>query len=183
VQMANDQGQTAQCKAVGLGLGALIALDMEHDCIATYQKQGFHQLPEGATPAVASSTDPSKQVSQLLPPPMPQNQIDSLRARITKCWVPPPGINANSKETVILLVSFNSDGTLSRAPAVVNPVGDLTGPQAAMAESAKKAVLDCQPFKMLKPENYNTWKVMQFKFDPSELLRLPGRGPQPLAKT
>jgi colicin import membrane protein len=41
----------------------------------------------------------------------------------------------------------------------------------AMAESAKRAILRCQPFKMLKPEHYDQWKDIEINFDPQYMLR------------
>lgn len=40
-----------------------------------------------------------------------------------------------------------------------------------MAESAKTALRQCQPFTMLKREHYDKWKEVEMKFDPGELLR------------
>ena len=41
-----------------------------------------------------------------------QSEIDALRARISSCWSPPPGIDANSKVYVVLRVLFKPDGSL-----------------------------------------------------------------------
>ena len=38
-----------------------------------------------------------------------------------------------------------------------------------MAESAKRAILRCQPFNMLKPEHYEQWKDIEITFDPREM--------------
>jgi hypothetical protein len=56
-QLVNDKGQNAQCSAVGLGLGALIALSMEQTCVDRAQKQGYHQVAARGTPAAATSTN------------------------------------------------------------------------------------------------------------------------------
>ncbi len=40
----------------------------------------------------------------------------------------------------------------------------------ALAESAKRALLLCQPFTMLKPEHYDQWKDIEIKFDPPDCL-------------
>jgi outer membrane biosynthesis protein TonB len=97
-----------------------------------------------------------------------QSEIDALRARISSCWSPPPGIDVNSKLYVVLRVLFKSDGSMSQAPAVVEGSASALGP--ALAESAKRALLLCQPFTMLKPEHYDQWKDLELKFDPHELL-------------
>ncbi len=99
---------------------------------------------------------------------MSQSEIDALRARISSCWSPPPGIDANSKVYVVLRVLFKADGSLSHDPVLVEATASSLGP--ALADSAKRALLLCQPFTMLKPEHYDQWKDLELKFDPHELL-------------
>ena len=99
---------------------------------------------------------------------MSQSEIDALRARISSCWSPPPGIDANSKVYVVLRVLFKPDGSLGHDPVLVEATASTLGP--ALAESAKRALLLCQPFTMLKPEHYEQWKDLELKFDPHELL-------------
>jgi colicin import membrane protein len=97
-----------------------------------------------------------------------QSEIDALRARISNCWSPPPGIDINSKLYVVLRVLFKTDGSMSQAPVLVEGSASPLGP--ALAESAKRALLLCQPFTMLKLEHYDQWKDIELKFDPHELL-------------
>ena len=97
-----------------------------------------------------------------------QSEIDALRARISNCWSPPPGIDVNSKLYVVLRVLFKTDGSMSQAPVLVEGSASPLGP--ALAESAKRALLLCQPFTMLKSEHYDQWKDIELKFDPHELL-------------
>jgi len=97
-----------------------------------------------------------------------QSEIDALRARISNCWSPPPGIDINSKLYVVLRVLFKTDGSMSQAPGLVVGSASSLGP--ALAESAKRALLLCQPFTMLKLEHYDQWKDIELKFDPHELL-------------
>jgi hypothetical protein len=99
---------------------------------------------------------------------MSQSEIDALRARISSCWSPPPGVDANSKVYVVLRVLFKQDGTLGHEPVLVEATASALGP--ALADSAKRALLLCQPFTMLKPEHYDQWKDLELKFDPHELL-------------
>jgi colicin import membrane protein len=97
-----------------------------------------------------------------------QSEIDALRARISSCWSPPPGIDVNSKVYIVLRVLFKPDGSLSREPVPVEGSASSLGP--ALADSAKRALLLCQPFTMLKPQHYDQWKDLELKFDPRELL-------------
>jgi outer membrane biosynthesis protein TonB len=97
-----------------------------------------------------------------------QSEIDALRARISSCWSPPPGIDVNSKLYVVLRVLFKPDGAMAQEPVLVEGSASALGP--ALADSAKRALLLCQPFTMLKPEHYDQWKDIELKFDPHELL-------------
>ena len=99
---------------------------------------------------------------------MSQSEIDALRARISSCWSPPPGVDVNSRLYVVLRVLFKQDGSLVNEPVLVEGTASQLGP--ALAESAKRALLLCQPFTMLRPEHYDQWKDLELKFDPHELL-------------
>jgi hypothetical protein len=97
-----------------------------------------------------------------------QDEISALRARISSCWSPPPGVDSNSKVKASIAVFLKPDGSLARPPEMVEATPSPLGP--AFIESAKRAVLSCQPFTMLKPEHYQQWKQLQLDFDPKELL-------------
>jgi colicin import membrane protein len=111
-------------------------------------------------PNLGASTGTAAQLSQ--------SEIDALRARISSCWSPPAGVNASTKIYVVLRVLFKQDASMSREPVLVEGTASPLGP--ALAESAKRALLLCQPFTMLKPEHYDQWKDLELKFDPQELL-------------
>jgi hypothetical protein len=97
-----------------------------------------------------------------------QSEIDALKARLSQCWNPPAGITANSNIYVSLRVLMRHDGSLAAPPVVVEGSPSALGP--ALAESAKRALLQCQPFTMLRPEHYDQWKDLQLDFNPHELL-------------
>lgn len=97
-----------------------------------------------------------------------QSELDALRARLSQCWSPPVGVDVSSDLFVVLHVLFKADGSLASEPAVVESSTSALGP--ALADSAKRALLLCQPFTMLKPEHYDQWKDIEVKFDPHELL-------------
>jgi hypothetical protein len=96
-----------------------------------------------------------------------QSEIDALRERIRDCWSPPPGIDSNSNIYVSLRVFFKPDGSLAQMPVVVAGTASPLGP--ALAESGTRALLMCQPFKMLKPEHYAQWKDITVDFNPRDL--------------
>jgi hypothetical protein len=97
-----------------------------------------------------------------------QSEIDALKSRLSQCWNPPAGIDSSSKVYVVLRTLFKADGSLAANPVVVEGSASALGP--ALAESAVRALLSCQPFTMLRPEHYDQWKDLELKFDPQELL-------------
>ncbi len=96
-----------------------------------------------------------------------QSEIDALRARLRQCWNPPVGISEASKLYVVFRVQFKRDGTIAREPSLVE--GSAAQMDPALGESAKRALLQCQPYAMLKPDHYDLWKDMEIKFDPVEM--------------
>src|SRR5262249_30881274 len=115
-----------------------------------------------------------------------QSEMDALRARISSCWTPPGGIDAHSRLYVVLRVLFKPDGTMLQAPPLAEGSTSALGP--ALAESAKRTLLLCQPFTMLRPDHYDQWKDLELKFDPHELLgggepTFGGQVPQELNQT
>jgi outer membrane biosynthesis protein TonB len=97
-----------------------------------------------------------------------QSEIDALRARIRECWSPPVGAEDTSKLFVVFRVLFKQDGSIARDPVLIKGSASTFGP--ALAESAKRALLRCQPFTMLKPEHYDQWKDIEITFDLHEML-------------
>ena len=96
-----------------------------------------------------------------------QSEIDALRRRLSECWSPPVGAANAPNLKVVFRVLFNRDGSVAAQPAMVAGTASPYGP--AMAESAKRAILTCQPFKMLRAETYDQWKDIEITFDPREM--------------
>ncbi|MEM8786589.1 MAG: hypothetical protein AAGF19_12105, partial [Pseudomonadota bacterium] len=100
------------------------------------------------------------------------SEKDFLRQQIYKCWRAPAGA-ANPEELIVTLrITFSRDGKLSEPPRVLqagtSTFGGSSMTQAA-AESAKRAVLKCQPYQ-LPVEKYNSWRVVDMVFDPSRIV-------------
>jgi colicin import membrane protein len=96
-----------------------------------------------------------------------QSEIDALRARLRQCWNPPVGASDVQHLEVVFRVLFKRDGAIAYEPQLVRGTASQFGP--ALAESAKRALLQCQPYKMLKPEHYEQWKDMEITFDPRDM--------------
>jgi outer membrane biosynthesis protein TonB len=98
-----------------------------------------------------------------------QSEIDALRKRISECWQVPAGAESADKLAVVFRVIFRPDGTIARGPDVVVASASSFGP--AFAESGRRAILQCQPYTMLRPETYDSWKDMEIQFSPTDMFR------------
>lgn len=115
------------------------------------------------------SQNPSLGYSNATAGRLSQSEIDALRRRLSECWSPPVGAAEAPNLKVVFRVLFQKDGSVAAPPTLVAGTASPYGP--AMAESARRAILTCQPFKMLRPENYEAWKDIEITFDPREMFR------------
>lgn len=97
-----------------------------------------------------------------------QNEFDAFKQRLSECWSPPPGVDRNTDIYVQLRVLFRQDGSLAQQPVIVAGTASPLGP--AFAESAKRALLQCQPFTMLRPEHYAQWRDVTVNFAPHDMM-------------
>ncbi|MEZ5926629.1 MAG: cell envelope integrity protein TolA [Hyphomicrobiaceae bacterium] len=96
-----------------------------------------------------------------------QALIAALRQQIKRCWNPPTGATGADLMTVRLNIELSEDGMLRGMPRTLDR---QASPLFLIAEeSAVRAVFDCQPYN-LPTEHYTTWRSVNFKFDPSEML-------------
>ncbi len=101
-------------------------------------------------------------------PELSQSELDALRARLIQLWNPPIGIRNAGDMVIRVRVLLRPDGTLAGPPSV------LTTGNGPMFESARdsaiRAVFRGQPFDMLRPQTYETWKDIEVTFDPRDML-------------
>lgn len=98
-----------------------------------------------------------------------QSEIDAFRRRIASCWTIPVGAEGADNLKVVFRVMFRRDGTVERGPDTVEGTNSPYGP--AFAESGRRAILQCQPYTMLKPEHYDTWKDIEIGFTPRDMFQ------------
>ncbi len=101
------------------------------------------------------------------------SEIDAFRIQMRKCWNVPAGA-ANSEELrVSFEVHLNPDGSLSRAPKLIES-GQFSLQSNSFyrvaAESAARAIQRCAPYQMPQ-DKYQNWKILKLNFDPSQMLR------------
>ena len=98
-----------------------------------------------------------------------QSEIDALRARLMALWSPPVGVQDPNELIVNVTVRLRPDGRLAAPPFA--RVNGRSVAAMASRDSAVRAILTGQPFDMLKPEHYDTWKEIELTFDPKDMFR------------
>jgi outer membrane biosynthesis protein TonB len=95
--------------------------------------------------------------------------MGALQKRIGSCWSVPAGIRDADTIQVRILVKLGPDGTLQGRPQLAEaPAGSAIGP--AFAESAIRAIEQCQPYNFLpKAEYKGGWDYMDMIFTPRDL--------------
>ena len=71
---------------------------------------------------------------------------------------------------VTLNINLNQDGTLIGYPEIANSSSIKSDVHHVAAESAVRAVIQCQPYK-LPVEKYQSWREVKMNFDPKDMFR------------
>ncbi|MEX2629881.1 MAG: hypothetical protein WD341_08075 [Tistlia sp.] len=92
-----------------------------------------------------------------------------IRGQMQRCWRIDPGARSAERLRVSVRVRLRPDGTLVSPPEFQN-IGQMSDNAyyRAAAESARRAILECQPFK-LPQEDYDLWQDLILNFDPREM--------------
>jgi colicin import membrane protein len=96
-----------------------------------------------------------------------QSELDAMRARLASLWNVQPGIEHPEELYVTVRIRLTPDRRLAGPPQVIS-TGSSPRYQAA-AEAAVRAVLQGQPYTMLRDETYDQWKYMDIDFDPKQM--------------
>jgi outer membrane biosynthesis protein TonB len=125
------------------------------------QRQAATGDEPNSTPSLGAATGNAARLSQ--------TELDALRARLMALWNPPIGIKKPEELIIRIRMRLRRDGKLAVAPEVIT---QGTGDQFNSArDSAVRAIYRGQPFDMLKPEHYETWKDVEVTFDPRDMFR------------
>jgi outer membrane biosynthesis protein TonB len=98
-----------------------------------------------------------------------QSELDAMRARLTQLWNVQAGTERPEELVVEVRIRLTKERRLAAAPEVVSR-GTSPRYQAA-AEAAIRAVLQGQPYNMLRDETYAQWQDIIVTFDPREMFR------------
>jgi outer membrane biosynthesis protein TonB len=92
-----------------------------------------------------------------------QSEMGAMRALLKRLWTI-QGDETAEELTLTVRISLNPDRRLAALPQVVS--GGNTPRAKAAAESAVRAIMQGQPFSMLRDETYQQWKYMDIDFGP-----------------
>mgnify|MGYP002654490280 CR=1 FL=1 len=95
----------------------------------------------------------------------------AIRAQVAPCWNPPVGGRDVRRMTVLVRVNYSRDGRVIGMPEAGTPTGATAGNAdyaRAFADTARRAVLRCQPLK-LPADLYAVWQSVEINFDPEEM--------------
>ncbi|MEM6762005.1 MAG: cell envelope biogenesis protein TolA [Pseudomonadota bacterium] len=94
------------------------------------------------------------------------SEKDALRSQMQRCWNPPIGLAGGEQIIVAVQIRLAPDGSVVN----IDQIGNVGTSQlhAVAADSARRAVLQCQPYR-LPVAKYDAWKDVQVTFDPRDL--------------
>lgn len=135
------------------------------------QKKETKPLLERLASKVASQ-EPNKPApkARVSDQPLTMSEIDAIRYQIEQCWSVPAGARDAEDLVVRIRLFLNTDGSLSRAPELVDEPADGNDFYRTAAESARRAVLQCSPLKNLPADKYERWREVVLTFNPRQML-------------
>jgi outer membrane biosynthesis protein TonB len=96
--------------------------------------------------------------------------IGALQARIKQCWIVPAGVRDAENIEIRVYFELRKDGTVANQPRLLAGPPSASGP--AIAESAIRAIQQCQPYSFLPPAEYvGGWDRLDITFSSKDLFR------------
>ena len=95
-------------------------------------------------------------------------------AAVSQCWNASAIIGAPEPEKlqVVVDLDLNPDGTIDGQPRVANALQiNLSGNRfwKVAEQNAVRAVVACQPYDFLPPDQYDSWREFSINFDPTQM--------------
>jgi|APAra7269097403_1048558.scaffolds.fasta_scaffold01748_5 outer membrane biosynthesis protein TonB len=100
---------------------------------------------------------------------------NAFQEAVGRCFNTPFNGVDEDKIEVDIDIQMRPDGSLAAAPAVVGMRAPSKAVGLAMAESAKRAVENCQPYAFLPKNQYNDWKLIPTTFNLKMMNSMRGR--------
>jgi len=102
--------------------------------------------------------------------PLGMSVIDQLRSHLAVCWSPPPGAAGADALIVDIIVRLNAKAEVEYVGIVEAARYKNNQTFKAAADAVMRAVFECSPLP-LPLEKFETWKELQFEFNPSFITR------------
>jgi TonB family protein len=106
--------------------------------------------------------DPSQELSM--------SEEDIFRNQIYNNWSIPSGAKEGENNTVLVRITIEKDGSVTNVEVISGNKGNNPTFYQAFVDSAIRAIKKSSPFKDLPADKYDNWHVIQFNFDPKEML-------------
>jgi outer membrane biosynthesis protein TonB len=90
--------------------------------------------------------------------------------KVRDCFTPPYNGQDADQFEVDIDIYMRPDGTVAAEPTIVAVRGPSKSVAMAVAESARRAVLQCQAYTFLPKEQYETWKKIEMTFGLKEMM-------------
>jgi outer membrane biosynthesis protein TonB len=117
-------------------------------------RQAFAGETLNSSPAVGTAKGTAATLSA--------SYLSALVSQIHDCWQRDAGGFDEEEIKIPITLAFKVDGTLSAAPLI--EIEPRTPRERAIFEGARRAIISCQPFKMLPQAKYAEWKTLPFMF-------------------
>lgn len=98
-----------------------------------------------------------------------QTEMDALRGLVEKNWTVMPGQVSSSDIKIVVRFELDENGEVIGDPEVTSSGGDGSSLR-ALEGGARRAVMKSAPFDQLPKDKYDTWKVVELSFYPSEMM-------------
>ncbi len=99
---------------------------------------------------------------------MTADLADALKSQIYQCWSPPVGAPNANDLVVDFDLALNPDGTPGRATS--DALTSANPYTRAAAEAARRAIFQCQPYR-LPADRYSQWReINPLRFDPRQMM-------------
>lgn len=96
--------------------------------------------------------------------------VGALQSRIKQCWNVPAGVRDAENIEIRVYFELRKDGTVATQPRLIAGPANAVGP--AIAESAIRAIQQCQPYSFLPQSEYaGGWDRLDITFSSRDLFR------------
>ncbi len=136
----------------------------------------LEKLRQTTETATAEPPKPETQPQPSAPPSSVEDQLarnelsELIRRKVEGCWNVPAGAREADGLLVEIKVVLSRDGSVVRADIVDAARATADSFYRAAAESARRAVQICSPFRELPPDRYDIWQTLTLRFNPKEML-------------